>query len=344
MLNKLNHISPTLLLHTRYRALRHLIILSAILLITVNALWDEPTTILTGRLGVWGIYFLLFVSVVYTNMYVLVPGFLLRGNVKGYFLFTVLLMLFFLFGVGILQSLADGEDSIPVRTPPLVGLLSGLAMFLLFITGLTSLQLFKYRVKNQQKISELQNASMAIELANLQNQINPHFLFNMLNNANILVAEEPEKSSEILSKLNDLLRYQVDKGSAEYVNLQEDITFLKDYLELEKSRRDRFEYQIQTTGGINLSVPPLLFIPFVENAVKHNPENDACVNIRFQTSNNEIHFECQNNKPVIASVPKGGIGLENVKKRMNLLFENKCHLDIQETETSYTVNLKLIVG
>jgi len=343
MLNKLNHILPTLLLHTRYRTLRHLIILSAIVLITVNVLWDEPTTILTRRFGAWGIYFLLFVFVVYTNMYVLVPGFLLRSKEKGYFLFTALLMLFFLFGVSSLQSLADG-DSIPVRTPPLVGLLSGLAMFLLFITGLTSLQLFKYRVKNQQKISELQNASMAIELANLQNQINPHFLFNMLNNANILVAEEPEKSSEILSQLNDLLRYQVDKGSAEYVNLQEDITFLKDYLELEKSRRDRFEYQIQTTGDVNLSVPPLLFIPFVENAVKHNPENDACVNIRFQTWNNEIHFECQNNKPVIASVSKGGIGLENVKKRMNLLFDNKYHLAIQETETSYAVNLKLIVG
>lgn len=343
MLSKLNHILPTLLLHTRYRALRHLIILSAIVLITVNVLWDEPTTILTRRFGAWGIYFLLFVFVVYTNMYVLVPGFLLRSKEKGYFLFTALLMLFFLFGVSSLQSLADG-DSIPVRTPPLVGLLSGLAMFLLFITGLTSLQLFKYRVKNQQKISELQNASMAIELANLQNQINPHFLFNMLNNANILVAEEPEKSSEILSQLNDLLRYQVDKGSAEYVNLQEDITFLKDYLELEKSRRDRFEYQIQTTGDVNLSVPPLLFIPFVENAVKHNPENDACVNIRFQTWNNEIHFECQNNKSVIASVSKGGIGLENVKKRMNLLFENKYHLAIQETETSYAVNLKLIVG
>jgi two-component system LytT family sensor kinase len=341
MLNRLNHITPELLLQARFQVLRHLIILCAIALITVNVLWDEPTVILSERYVIWGIYFLLFVSVVYTNMYVLVPRFLLRNKIKSYLLFAALLMLFFLVGVGSLQSLAD--DSIPLRTPPMIGLLSGLTSFILFIMGLTSLQLFKYRIENQQKISDLQNAGMAIELANLQNQINPHFLFNMLNNANILVVDEPQKSTQILSRLNDLLQYQVDKSSAASVSLQEDIMFLRDFLELEKSRRDRFEYKIEIEGDINITVPPLLFIPFVENAVKHNPDNDAYVNIRFQKINNELLFECWNNKPGIVTVPKGGIGLANVKKRMNLLFENKYNLDIQETANSYAVQLKLII-
>lgn len=342
MLNKLNHITPKLLLQTRFRALRHLIILCVIALITVNVLWDEPTAILSDRYTIWGIYFLLFVSVVYVNMYALVPQFLLRNNIKRYFVFTGLLMVFFLVGVGSLQSFAD-DNSIPLRTPPVIGILSGLATFMLFITGLTALQLFKYPIKNEQKITELQNASMAIELANLQNQINPHFLFNMLNNANILVAEEPQKSTQILSKLNDLLQYQVDKSSVVAVNLQEDIAFLQDFLELEKSRRDRFEYTIEIDGDIDINIPPLLFIPFVENAVKHNPENDAFVHIRFQRSKDELLFDCQNNKPHTAIVSKGGIGLVNVKKRMNLLFENKHHLDIKETPDSYAVQLKLVV-
>lgn len=340
-MNKLNHIMPDLLLKPRYRLLRHLLILLAVTLITINILWDEPTAVLTDRYWAWVVYFLLFLVVIYANMYGLVPKLLLQGKTKRYVLFAVLLMLFFIVSVGTLQSIAD-NDSIPVRTPPLIGIASGFATFLLFLSGLTAIQFFKYRVENQQKISDLENATMAVELANLQNQINPHFLFNMLNNANIMVEEDAQKSSDILLRLNELLRYQVDKSAEKSVSLSEDIAFLKDYLELEKLRRDRFSYSIRSEGDMALEIPPLLFIPFVENAVKHNPENDAHVEIAFRSSANRLYFECKNNKarwPVAQK--EGGIGQVNIRRRLDLLFEEKYTLHLRDEKESYTVIMEI---
>src|SRR5690606_5745159 len=148
------------------------------------------------------------------------------------------------------QDGAEGGGGAPagIPTPPIIGISSGFSAFALFITGLTTLQLLKYRMENAERIAELENVTVEIELANLQNQINPHFLFNILNNANIMVVEDVEKSSYMLSKLNDLLSYQVDGGTKDMVKLAEEIAFLDDYLGLEKTRRDRFTYSIQMDG------------------------------------------------------------------------------------------------
>src|SRR5690606_41719399 len=98
---------------------------------------------------------------------------------------------------------------------------------------------------------------MAVELANLQNQINPHFLFNMLNNANIMAGEDTQKSSLMLSKLKDRLRYQVDKSSEKTVRLDQEDALFKDYLELETVRRDRCSFAINFLVGMSQSVLPL---------------------------------------------------------------------------------------
>lgn len=341
MLSKLNIITADLLLKPGFRLLRHVLMLATVVLITVNVLWDEPTEILADRYLAWVIYFLLFVIVIYANMYGLVPKLLLQGKIKRYILLGTLLMLFFIVSVGTLQSIVD-NDSIPVRTPPLIGITSAIATFVLFISGLTALQFLKYRVANQQRIAELEHATMAVTLANLQNQINPHFLFNMLNNANIMIAEDAQKSSEILARLNHLLHYQVEKSAGNLVSLKDDIDFLKDYLELEKLRRDRFDYTIQLEGDTTITVPPLLFIPFVENAVKHNPENDLKVAITFYNSGDKLYFECKNNKATLPIIKKeGGIGLANVKRRLSLLFGEKCSLKLKDEKNVFTVIMEI---
>src|SRR5690554_2301304 len=263
MLNKINHITPDLLLKPNHRFLRHALLQLAILLVTINILWDEPTHILPDRLWAWGVYLLMFNLTIYTNMYGLVPLFLLKGRTRLYLILIGLLIFSFVFSLGMLQVIAEGEgNDVPTKAPVWIGLISGIGSFALFMGGLTSLQLFKYRVENQRRIHQLEGATMAVELANLQNQINPHFLFNMLNNANIMAGEDARKSSYMLTKLNDLLRYQVDKGSVKLVPLKEDIGMLRDYLELEKVRRDRFSYTIFVEGNTALELPPLLFIPF----------------------------------------------------------------------------------
>ena len=335
---------PNLLLKSSYRFLRHSILQLAVLLVTVNILWDEPVTILPERYWAWLVYMVLFNSVIYMNMYCLVPRFLLQGRAKMYIGLTFAVILFFILCVGMLQSISQGQDptSPPTRAPVWIGLISGLASFALFIAGLTNLQLFKYLLENKARINELENATMRVELANLQNQINPHFLFNMLNNANIMATEDVERSSYMLSKLNDLLRYQVEKGSQKRVKLHQEITLLKDYLSLEKLRRDRFDYSIKVQGDVDIEVPPLLFIPFVENSVKHNPEHDSFVEVVFNIDAKKLYFECKNPKAKYSmSNKEGGIGLDNIKRRLALLFDSKFTLTLKDETSIYTAILEL---
>lgn len=344
MLNKINHIALDVLINPNCRALRHTLLQIAVLFVTVGILWDEPSVILFDRIWAWGVYMVIFNLVVYINIYLLVPRFLLRGKGRQYIGLTFSLILFFILSIGALQSLSEGESvtTAPTRAPIIIGLISGLASFALFIGGITNLQLFKYLLQNRQKINELENATMAVELANLQNQINPHFLFNMLNNANIMAEDDAQKSSVMLSKLHDLLSYQVDKGSEKYVRLSEEIALLRDYLELETVRRDRFAYDIDLEGNLELFVPPLLFIPFVENAVKHNPGNDSYVKLFFQIRDNTLYFECKNPKTKIVQPKKeGGIGLANIARRLDLLYEQDYQLILKDEQESYTAILKL---
>lgn len=344
MLSRINHIALKILINPDYRVLRHVLLQTAVLLVTVSILWDEPERILLDRFWAWAVYILLFNIVIYLNIFMLVPRFLLRGKGKQYIGLTFSLILFFILGIGALQSLAQGESvtSAPTRAPVLIGLLSGLASFALFIGGITNLQLFKYLMQNRQKINELENVTMIIELSNLQNQINPHFLFNMLNNANILAVEDAQKSSRMLSKLKGLLRYQVDKASEKQVPLSKEIALLQDYLELEALRRDRFRYHIKVQGDVDRSVPPLLFIPFVENAVKHNPGNDSYVHLLFRIKGNNLHFESANPKSkMIQREKQGGIGLTNLVRRLDLLFEQDYQLTLNDEQETYTAILKL---
>jgi LytS/YehU family sensor histidine kinase len=247
-------------------------------------------------------------------------------------------------GIAVLGSMMGENDSRVSATsaPAIIAIASSFTSLSLLIVGLTALQLLKYRTENEEKINALENVTMKIELSNLQNQINPHFLFNMLNNANIMVSENAAESSYILSKLKTLLRYQVDEGSKETVKLKGDLTFIEDYLELEKMRRDRFTYTIQSDGNTGITIPPLLFIPFIENAVKHNPENDSYVKIMFLITGGKLHFECENPKAKLPHTKKeGGIGLVNIRKRLDLLFANNYMLMLKDEEEVYTVKMEL---
>lgn len=344
MFERINHIIPDFLLKPQYRLYRHLLIQAILLLITVNVLWDEPDKILPERLGGWLAYYFQIGVVIYVNMYLLVPKFLIKGKILLYIVFLPLIILFTAFSVGLLQQVYS-ESISDHNTPLFFESIVSIAAFSTFTLGLTTIMLFKYLLENSRKINELENTTMAIELANLQSQINPHFLFNTLNNANILAQEDAERSSYILKKLNDLLRYQTEGERKGSVCLIDEIAFINDYLNLEKTRRDRFEYKISQVGNCNINVPPLLFIPFVENAVKHNPENDSSVEIVFRRIGNNLYFECKNPKAKFPHLNKtGGIGLVNVKKRLNLLFGKEYNLEIQDDKEFYTIKMEIIIN
>ena len=282
----------------------------------------------------------------YTNLYWLIPRFLFRNKYGSYA--AAVLMLAGLTG---LLSLAKHQWLDPYRieagerhemTDPLSLLL--FAVFLLLPS--TAFRLFQRTILDNQRIAELEKISMQSELQQLKNQINPHFLFNMLNNVNVLTQQDPEKASQVLYKLSDLLHYQLYDSSREHVLLTADIRFLTDFLNLEKIRRDNFDFIVSKEGEINnIQIPPHLFITFIENAVKHNvdPEMGSYVYAYFTVYGDELHFKCVNSKPQLAIGRNGtgGLGLANARRTLELLYPDRHRLDIQDLPTVYSVNLTI---
>jgi sensor histidine kinase YesM len=192
---------------------------------------------------------------------------------------------------------------------------------------------------------QLKVQAKKLQSEQLKNQINPHFLFNTLNNAHVLTRRDPLKAAQVLIKLSDLLKYQLYDSAGNRVVLTADIQFLKDFLDLEKIRRDQFDYSVAQEGNLSgLLVAPLLFIIFVENAVKHNidAEGESFVHLRFGLEGDELCFSCINSKPERAAHSEvGGLGLLNVKRRLELLYPEQHSLFIVDGNDIFTVNLKI---
>lgn len=337
------------LIDNKYHVHRHLVLQLVILAISLSIFFDAPDklNISLNRFYGWISYFLFLDMLVYVNVYVLFPLFLAKNKLFSYVISVILFTIFSLFIMIILQELF--YDIAVTQMQP-----SGVALFLsisssmctifLFLGGISTLMLFKQWMISNRNINNLQLATFQSELYFLKSQINPHFLFNMINNANIMVDEDPKMASYILEKLDDMLQYQFNDSIQDNVSLKADIAFLSDFLDLEKVRRDYFEYTIAIEGNIqDVKVPPLLFIPFVENAVKHNLDtNKSYLHLKYRMENGCLFFECENSKPLKPVRREvGGLGLVNIKRRLDLLFENNYVLNVIEKETNYRVNLYL---
>ena len=339
------------LLAPQYRVARHLFLQFVVFLITVNILWNEPMRplALPQRLVGWAIYFFSIDAVFYINLYWLFPRFLLKNRLLTYAFGVILVSLIIIVAVAIFQILTVEVTTTAVHSqliPILINAISGVLAMGFTIAGMSAILLLRHWILYNQRVDELQSATLHSELRFLKNQINPHFLFNMLNNANVLIRKNPVEASQVLFKLEDLLRYQMNDNFREHVPLRSDIRFLNDYLNLEKIRRDHFDYSITEEGEIDaIQLPALLFIPFVENAVKHNfdSEHPSYVHLFFKIDNDRLEFRCENSKPAVAIAKSrvGGIGLTNIRRRLELLYPGRYLLEVAETKNQYTVTLKL---
>lgn len=345
-----NHFT-NFLLAPQYRVARHLFLQFVVFLITVNILWNVPIRPLSlpQRLLGWVIYFISIDVVFYINLYWLFPRFLLKGRLLTYAFGVLSVSLVIIVAVAVFQILTVEVTTTAVHSeliPILINAISGVLAMGFTIAGMSAILLLRHWILYNQRVDELQSATLHSELRFLKNQINPHFLFNMLNNANVLIRKNPAEASQVLFKLEDLLRYQMNDNFREHVPLRSDIRFLNDYLNLEKIRRDHFDYSITEEGEIDaIQLPALLFIPFVENAVKHNfdSEHPSYVHLFFKVDNDRLEFRCENSKPAVAIAKSrvGGIGLTNIRRRLELLYPARYLLEVVETENQYTVTLKL---
>jgi sensor histidine kinase YesM len=194
----------------------------------------------------------------------------------------------------------------------------------------------------QQKDMELQNRQS--ELSFLRSQINPHFLFNSLNNIYSLMYQNSAGAQEAILGLSDLLRYMLYDAS-ERVSLQKEIDYMTRYIALQ---RIRFEHPIHAalhvTGPAQaVEIPPLLLIPFVENAFKHGDFTGSAdgVDITIHAGHKNVYFHCVNKKGQGLKDATGGIGLQNVRRRLDLLYANRYSLLIEDKDDSFMVNLEL---
>lgn len=338
------------LLDDKYRLYRHLLLQIVVLSITIGVFFDAPDrpNFSLNRFFGWVGYFLFINMLVYFNAYVLYPRFLAKNKIVLYVASTVIFTLFALFVMMILQEYFYDIAVVHQETTTAIVVLSSVSSLLtlfLFIGGISSVLLLKSRIMTGLRIGELGLATSRSELVFLKSQINPHFLFNMLNNANILVEDDPDTASYILIKLDELLRYQLNDSLRDKVYLNDDIQFLTNFLELEKTRRDKFDYRIRKKGDMeHIQVAPLLFIPFVENAVKHNSSDteNSYVRLSFELTGNELIFICKNSASGDPVKKKdGGLGLTNIRRRLDLLFDTGYSLEQSKTDTEYSVYLHL---
>lgn len=193
-------------------------------------------------------------------------------------------------------------------------------------------------------ITRLNNEKTKAELMLLKSQVSPHFFFNMLNNLYGLVAKDTAKAQELILKLSDMMRYSIYEGGKEAVTLQEEIVFLKNYIELHKMRYHKHinvEFNCDADG--NQKIVPLLLIILLENAFKHGVESlraFAYIKIDLNSSAEQISFTIENNYEKSEN-ESSGIGLKNLKRRLELIYPNQHELSFYITGNVYKAQLIL---
>ncbi len=210
-----------------------------------------------------------------------------------------------------------------------------------------------YFIRNwadQRRINEeLIKEKMAAELSLLKSQVQPHFIFNTLNNIYMLSLKSSPQTSEMIYRLSALLSYMLYDTKKQYIELEKEVDYVKNYINLEKIRYgERLDVQLTVFNNVRgINVPPLLFLPLVENAFKHGVSNaveDSWIHIDISLKKKMLIFKIENSvlKEKMPSNGFGnGLGLENLKRRLEILYPNRHELKVMSDECSYLATLKL---
>lgn len=305
------------------------------------------------------------IVVFYPLMYVSIPKFLIKKNWLIFLLQLSLLLLFHIFiealGEKITFELCGScrliaeeinPDHLSVLDKPIIDNLlykaSNIGLYFNLLSSLvlpiaikSSLGYYNVYIKNLQ----LEKEKVQLELNFLKAQVNPHFLFNTLNNLySLIIHENIDKSAETVTGLTNFMRYSLDNATKKSIQLSEEVQLLKNYIELEGLRLNHTKVIFTTNAEESKkSIPPLLFIPLVENAFKYNTDKiDTNILINLNIENDTLcvtivnSFDKKNDK-----ISSGGIGLSNLNKRLMLYFERKYNYKVTIEKAIYTAYLKL---
>ncbi|MGB4844061.1 MAG: histidine kinase [Ferruginibacter sp.] len=333
----------------KYRWLRHTLFFILGLILAFKGDWgandSRSEKVMDATLLVDLLNFLFIMSMIYLLLLVFIPKLLFRSKVFLFFVSFICINTLIYFFVWF-TDFYFLNPLIPERIYHIelsfLDFIQLAAVCSVLLGAVVGLKVFKKWITDVQQMNELQQNNLKAELEQLKSQVNPHFLFNTLNNLLVLTKTDPEKATQVLHGLSDLLRYQLYDSSREKISLSKDIAFLQNYLSLEKIRKNDFDFTIQTEGKTdNLSLPPFLFIPFVENAVKHGASTvgHSYLTINFSIKDKQLHFQSINSKPPVKPKTIGGLGLINIKRRLELLYPGNHTLQITDNTDQFIVNL-----
>ncbi len=291
------------------------------------------------------------IVVFYTVSLYLIPRFSIKR--KAALLIYQLIALLLVFTV--IESLVDylffsakySTEDEPFGSQLIINLVSNFIMLSLAVTyGFT-----KNWLKNERLKQKYKEEKLSAELNFLKAQINPHFLFNVLNMAfSSATSKGDETTANIIERLSGLMRYMLYESNSEKVEIEKEIDYIQDYISLQKQRLSSdtpVEIKFQATGDISThTLAPLILVPFVENGFKHGIKLDtkSFIHITLDVTDHTLNFRAENstfNVEQTSSPTHSGIGLENVRKRLAILYPNKHQLNISEEDDKFLVELQI---
>ena len=294
---------------------------------------------------------------VYFNLYFLIPRFLEKGKYATY----VLLVLLTIITVAILiipgyyaSAYISGRSFRELFgiDPDFFFLVkqNSLASSAASMTLAMSIKLTKNWVQSTRRQQQLEKEKLETELKFLRAQFNPHFLFNTINSIFFLIHKNPVKASDALAKFSDLLRYQLYECNEKQIPLNHEITYLENFIELQKLRQNKnvqVSVDIRQQPTQHLMIAPFVLITFTENAFKHLSDHTDSPNyIRLSLNLNGVYLQFK----IINSVKDqkerdvvnyGGLGLQNITRRLDLIYPDQYQLDIQSNTSNFEVNLTI---
>ncbi|MFO3726768.1 sensor histidine kinase [Butyricimonas muris] len=338
------------LIHPRFRIIRHLIILFLLGIIVLKIFFEE-----------YGIFFglntltiinvcmvLLFWGLICLNIYILIPNYLYKGK-YGIYLFylfiTIMSLLLVMTGVIIFSK--EYFPAFYEIAYPGNGFLSFyFANFLgiFFYISAVSITIFLQRwIAHNRQLQELEKNKVQTELTRLRDQIQPDFLSRMLNTANVLAKKDADKASTLLLQLSHLLRYQLYDSTREKVLLSAEISFIKDYMNLEKLHDDNFTFHISAEETIDhVLVPPLLFIPIVELAIRNHAKYRSSepdhIYMLFRVNEEKLYFACIYPEDYSRN---NDSKLENLRQRLHLLYGDEFQLEAKQGDKNHVISLQI---
>lgn len=344
--NKLIHF----LVDPKKKVYRHLLLIFCIVFLALNGSFmtypGNPEIALINSIG----SFVLYLVALYLNFYILIPRFLITNRLLIYVTCLIVIVSLLVFVEFTSENLLKTTFKIESGRYALftgrwylfvLDILASCFVYGICFAGFTMTFLLQYWFTSGQRITELEKVAVKTELKQLKDQIQPDFLFNMIQTAGLRARKIPQDTSYILMKLSKLLRYQLYDSRRSDVFLDTEIKSLEYYLDLENKRRECVEYSyvINKDGDIHRAiVPPLLFISFLKYHLSHIDENqnNACIELHFRVTEKRLNFTCQG---YISQKTNNHDELLNVRRRLDLLFGKNYLLNVHEAPEYLKINL-----